>query len=153
MGNISSIFPGPPAGARGNCNGCGLSSWCLPADMSAGEFAQLERATEHRRILKRDHALFHAGDPLESLYIVNSGSVKTTVMDVAGRFQVTGFPLPGDLVGIEAIDGGRYPSRVTALEDSTCCGVRYDELMRLSQVIPAPQLHVHRMMSREISRD
>ena len=153
MSNIASIYPQSPAPVRGTCTGCGLLLWCLPANLSSREYAQLDAVMEHRRFLKRDSALFLAGDTLDSLYIVNSGSVKTLIADVEGRAQVTGFSMPGDLVGIEAIDSGRYPCDVITLEDSSCCGISYENLRRLSQNIPALQLHVHRMMSREITRD
>jgi CRP/FNR family transcriptional regulator, anaerobic regulatory protein len=145
--NVSSARP------RGNCAGCGFVSWCLPADLNPAELAQIEQLTEHRRAVKRDLHLFHAGDALHSLYVVNSGSVKTSMPDEDGRAQLIGFSLPGDIIGLEAIGSGKYPSDVIALEDTSCCGIHYGDLARLSQSIPALQHHLHRVMSREITRD
>jgi CRP/FNR family transcriptional regulator len=153
MSKVSSIHLVSPVQAVGACAGCGMFSWCLPANLNMREAAQVDCVTEHRRSIKRGDFLFHAGGPLGSLYIVNSGSLKTSIVDAGGRTQVTGFSLPGELVGIEAIDGGTYPCDVIAMEDSSCCGMRYADLERLSSSIPALQLHIHRMMSREITRD
>jgi CRP/FNR family transcriptional regulator len=153
MGKIAA-FGSPAAGiTHAACTGCGLVSWCLPARLNPVESAQIDDVTEHRRDLKRGRFLFHAGDTFKSLYIVNSGSVKTTIADDEGRVQVTRFSLPGDLVGVEAIDSGKYPCSVIAMEDSSCCGIRYTDLCRLGRGMPALQIHLHRTMSHEITRD
>ncbi len=153
MGKITA-FGSPAAGLLpAACTGCGMVSWCLPANLNPLESAQIDDVTEHRRDLKRGRFLFHAGDDFKSLYIVNSGSVKTTIADDEGRVQVTRFSLPGDLVGVEAIGSGKYPCSVIAMEDSSCCGIRYTDLCRLGRGMPALQIHLHRMMSHEITRD
>lgn len=153
MYKISSISAIAPLKGNNACSGCGLIAWCRPAHLNPREGAQIESVTEHRHTLKRDRVLFHSGDALASLYIVNSGSLKTTIADNDGRVQVTGFSLPGDMVGIEAIGSGRHPCDVIAMEDSSCCGAGYADLSRLSQSMPALQIHLHRMMSREITRN
>ena len=153
MGSVTPFRPRPPMPTRDACHGCGVFSWCLPANLKPHEAEQVERVTEHRRAIKRDGYLLRAGDTLTSLYMVHSGSVKTSITDRHGREQVTGFSLPGELVGIEAIDSGKYPCNVIALEDSSCCGIVYADLDRLSRTIPALQQHIHRAMSREITRD
>jgi CRP/FNR family transcriptional regulator len=153
MGSVLPISPPRLPRVRDECSGCGMDAWCLPANLNPLQCAELDSAMTHRRRLARDSVLCRAGDPFESLFIVNSGSMKTTFADGMGHTQVTAFSLPGDIVGIEAIDSGLYPCDVVALEDSSCCSVRYADLSRLSQRIPALQLHLHRMMSREITRD
>jgi CRP/FNR family transcriptional regulator len=153
MVQLALIKPPGPAAARGECADCGLITWCLPAMLDTPEVRQLEHAMRHRRAIKRNGTLFHAGDALGSLYIVHSGSVKTSIVDDKGREQVTGFSLPGEIVGIEAIDGGKYPCNVSALEDSSFCGIQYADLNRLCHGFPLLQSHIHRVMSREITRD
>jgi len=153
MGKIVAFSVPAARITHADCTGCGLISWCRPARLNPFESAQLEGAAEHRRNLKRGGYLFRAGDTFKSLFIVNSGSVKTTIADHQGRIQVTRFSLPGDLVGIEAIDSGRYPCNVIAMEDSSCCGISYTDLCQLGRGMPALQIHLHRMMSDEITRD
>jgi CRP/FNR family transcriptional regulator len=138
---------------REACAGCGFTSWCAPANLSLLEAEEIEDVTEHQRTIKQNDYLVRAGDVLNSLYVVKSGSLKTSMPDEAGRAQLIGFSLPGEIIGMEAIGTGRYPSHVVALEDTTCCGIRYADLNRLGHGIQALQNHLHRAMSREITRD
>ena len=93
----------PSAQARAVCAGCGLHAWLQPADLEPADEEKIEALSEHRRPIKRDHYLIHAGAPLERLYFVNSGSLKSTVPDADGRLQLIGFSLPGEIVGMGAI--------------------------------------------------
>jgi CRP/FNR family transcriptional regulator len=136
-----------------SCNNCGLLAWCLPAGLTPAQTAQVNGLSEHQREIERAQYLHHAGAALNFLYVIRSGSFKTSLTDGTGREQVTGFAYSGELTGIGAIDTGRHPCNVAALEDSTVCGIRYADLERLSRGIPALQRHFHRAMSREISRD
>lgn len=141
----------PPAAS--SCHDCGLLAWCLPAGLTLAETAQIDGLSEHQLEIERAQYLHHAGATLNFLYVIRSGSFKTSLTDDTGREQVTGFTFPGELTGIGAIDTGSHPCSVAALEDSTVCGIRYADLERLSRGIPALQRHFHRAMSREISRD
>ncbi len=138
---------------RSGCAQCGWRAWFAPANLDWHELIEIQSAVEHRHAVQRGQHLFRAGDPLHMLYVLTSGSLKTSMADRDERVQVTGFSMPGELVGIEAIASGSYPCNVVAIEDSRCCGIRYSDLERLGHRIPALQSHLHRAMSREINRD
>jgi len=137
---------------RQSCPGCGVTAWLLPVALSVRELEQIELVTEHRRMVAHDRHLIRAGDTLTSLFIVNSGSTKTTLIDEHRRTHLIGFALPGEILGMEAIDSGRYSADVIALEDTSCCGLRYADLIQLCKTIKTLQHHVHRAMSLEINR-
>ncbi len=139
--------------AREICAGCGIVTWLLPAGLNADDLAHVESLCEHRRVIRRDHYLVHAGEPLTSLYFVNSGSMKSCLPDADGRTQVIGFALSGEILGMGAIDTGTHPGHVIALEDSSCCGIRYADLMRLGQSMQSLQHHLHQVMSQKITRN
>jgi len=139
--------------AREICAGCGIVTWLLPAGLGADDLTQVVRLCEHRRVIKRDHYLIHAGEPLTSLYFVNSGSMKSCLPDADGRTQLIRFALSGEILGMGAIDTGTHPSHMIALEDSSCCGIRYADLIRLGQSMPALQRHLHQAMSQKITRN
>jgi CRP/FNR family transcriptional regulator len=141
----------PPVAS--SCHNCGLLAWCLPANLTLEQTAQLNRLTKHQREIERGQYLHQAGATLNLLYVIRSGSFKTSITDATGREQVTGFTFPGDLTGIGAIDTGRHLCNVLALENSTVCGIPYVDLERLARGIPSLQRHFHRAMSKEISRD
>ncbi len=138
---------------RQRCSGCSVTAWLHPVALRASELQRIESVTEHRRTVPGSRHLVRAGDALTALFIVNSGSVKTSVPDERGGSQVIGFSLPGDIVGLEAIDTGRHPGNVTALEDTSCCGFRYADLVDLCRTIEGLQRHLHRVMSLEIIRN
>ncbi len=148
----NSFQKSPHGETDGTCAGCGLVSWFLPARLNVADAKQIERVTEHRRAVKRNQYLLRASEPLNFLYILNSGSVKTSMPNQGGIDQLIGFSMPGDIIGMEAISDGKYLSDVIALEDTTFCGIRYGDLMPLSQSIPALQHHLHQGLSREINR-
>jgi CRP/FNR family transcriptional regulator len=140
------------ARASGACLNCCLLAWCFRADVTLAQAAQINALTEHQRRVRSKGFLFRAGDSLRLLYVIRSGSLKTSITDRDGREQVTGFSLPGEFIGTEAIETGVHPCNVVALEPSTVCGVPYADIERLCRDIPSLQQHLLRMMSGEIAR-
>ena len=70
-----------------------------------------------------------------------------------GRAQVTGFYLPGELLGIDAISSDKHPCSAEALETSEVCEIPFPLLEDLAAKIPGLQHQLLRIMSREIVRD
>jgi CRP/FNR family transcriptional regulator len=87
------------------------------------------------------------------VYAVRSGSLKTFSIMADGREQVTGFYLPGELVGLDAISLGRHPSSAKALESSSICELSFLDLEALGEQIPGLQRQILRVMSRELLDD
>ncbi len=145
------FFPSPAP--HGGCPNCSLTAWCLPANLTLHESQQFNDRIEHRRLTMRNEYLHRAGSALTSLYVINSGFLKTSVTDGDGRDQVTGFTMTGEFIGMDAIGTGNHQCDTTALEDSHLCGMRYSDFEELGRAIPALQHHFHRMMGAEIARD
>lgn len=142
--------------ARGGnvaCQDCSLHQLCLPVDLDGADLARLERIIRRRRPLRRGEYLFRAGDPLRAVYAVRSGSIKTYTCSSEGDEHVTGFHLPGELIGLGAIATGVYPRSARALETSSVCEVAYEGLEDLSMKIRGLQRQLLRLMSREIHHD
>ena len=134
--------------------------WSFIAQMAAvlGERAlpyrlQLDVLTAKRRQVARGEELFGQGDSLAALYEVRAGWFKTCMSDSNGRCQVTGFQMCGDLLGLDAIGGGRHHAGVVALDDALVCVIPYVSLNELLFVHHGLQLEFQRTMSREILRD
>ena len=135
------------------CSTCNLRELCLPKDLDPVDMARLEQIVYARRKVRRGEALFHAGDGFHSLYVIRSGFFKTTVLNPDGREQVTGFYMPGELLGMDGIGAGRYHGNAVALEDCEACVLPFALVEHLSREIPALQRHLHCVLSREIVRD
>ncbi|MBQ0724345.1 MAG: helix-turn-helix domain-containing protein, partial [Cycloclasticus sp.] len=81
--------------------------------------------------------IYSQGDPFQSLHVVKSGAVKTYITDSCGDEYITGFYLPGEIVGLESIAGRKYLSTATSLTDSYLCKADYAELAKLRKNNPA----------------
>lgn len=135
------------------CKDCNLRELCLPLGMSDADLKALDDVIRRRRTLHKGEQLYRLGDPLKSLYAVRTGTLKTAGLMEDGRVQVTGFHLPGELLGIDAISTDRHPCSAEALETSEVCEIPYDALERLAQQVPGLQHQLFRIMSREIVED
>ncbi len=138
---------------RVNCHGCDAGELCLPNGLKEDDLLALERVVRRRRSLAKGQTLYRTGDPLLSLYAVRRGSVKTNLLTQDGRVQVTAFYLPGELIGVDAIDEGRFPCDAVALEETELCEIPWADLNRLAGRTPALNQQLVRLMSREIVRD
>lgn len=105
-----------------------------------------------RRLVRGDY-LFRAADPFQSLYAVRSGSLKVTMLTEDGREQITGFFLPGDLVGLDSVGLQRHASSAVALETSIVCELPFALLERHGQSVPRIQAALFRMLSGQIRRE
>jgi CRP/FNR family transcriptional regulator len=135
------------------CSGCNLREMCLPLDLDSDSLRRVEQVVYARRRVRRGESLFNAGDDFTAVYAIRSGFLKTTVINDDGREQVTGFCMPGELIGLDGIGGGRYHGNAIALEDAELCVLPFSLLEELGREIPAMQRHLHGVLSREIVRD
>lgn len=137
-----------------SCRVCSLHRLCLPLGIDRDDLDRLAGIVSRRRSpLERGEYLFHAGDPFTAVYVIRAGSVKTVTVSREGGEHVTGFYLPGELIGLDAIAGGSHPCAAQALESTAVCEIGYGELESLSRKIPGLQRQLLRLMSCEIRQD
>lgn len=138
---------------RQACSECSLFQLCLPATLDAEDIEQLEDIVQRRRPLRRGEYLYRAEDPFRAIYAVRAGAIKTTVLSINGEEQITGFHLPGEILGLDAINSGRHPCSAQALETTSVCEIPFDNLEYLATKIPGLQQSLLRIMSKEIFKD
>jgi CRP/FNR family transcriptional regulator len=93
------------------------------------------------------------GDCFTHLYAIRIGHFKTQCVSIGGAQQITGFQMPGELLGMDAISTGHHHCDAVALEDSEVCEIPFARLEELFAEIPALLRHFHRLMSQEITRE
>ncbi len=142
-----------PASAPVACSTCCLKGVCLPCDLGASEIDRFDQIATAKRRVARGASLYHAGDAFGSLYAVHSGAFKTVGVSRQGDEKITGFHLPGELLGLEAISGGRHGYNAVALEDSEVCAIPFAQLEQMAMAMPALQHQLLRLVSGDISRD
>jgi CRP/FNR family transcriptional regulator len=113
----------------------------------------MDELTRVKRRVARGSALYRSGDAFESVYAVRSGSFKSVGVSRNGDEKVIGLHLPGEVMGLDAINRQRHGYDAVALEDSEVCVISYTRLTRLALQIPELQTQLLRMLSGDISRD
>lgn len=135
------------------CSACSMALNCLCKNLDAGLRTRLENEVLRNRVVNRGQSLFEIGESFQRLYAVRSGSVKVYSLIDNGEEQVMGFYLPGELLGLEAIDRGVHECSAVALETSSICEVKFKKLEQLCAGQPTLQQRLHRIYAREIARD
>lgn len=133
-----------------SCSDCSLQHLCLPVGISKSDIRLLDHIIKRRYVLPRDGHVLRLGDPFRMLYAIRSGSVKTYILTESGGEQITGFYLPGELIGLDAMTSARHPCGARALETSSICEIPFEHLEKLASTIPALGKQLLRRMSREI---
>lgn len=137
-----------------SCGVCALHRLCLPLGIDKEDIDRLANIVSRRRPpLRRGEYLFHAGDPFRAVYVIRAGSVKMVNGSREGDERITGFYLPGELIGLDAISAGSHPCAARALETTAVCEIGYAELEALSRTIPGLQRQLLRLMSCEIRHE
>lgn len=135
------------------CSVCVLGQFCLPVGITASDIAKIDGLVKERVYLKKGESLYRHGEPLDAVYSIRFGTLKTEYCLEDGRQQVIGFHLPGEILGLDGIGDGHYQSEAIALEESEVCIIRYEAFEDLAQQIPALQKQFHRILSRELTQD
>jgi CRP/FNR family transcriptional regulator, anaerobic regulatory protein len=125
----------------------------MPVGLQPEELQRLDDVVAARRRVRRGAALFRQDAVFTSIYAVRAGVFKTCVSAADGREQVTGFHLAGEIIGLEGIGNERHACTALALEDAEVCVMPFARLAELAREVDGLQLHLHRVMSREIVRE
>ncbi|MDO9623822.1 MAG: fumarate/nitrate reduction transcriptional regulator Fnr [Pseudomonas sp.] len=136
-----------------NCHDCVLSRLCLPGCLQQNEVEQLEKIVKRNRPLHKNEHLFRAGDAMQQVYALRSGALKTYLLDQDGNEQITGFILPGELVGLDAFGNHCFPSYAVALETSLVCTIPLADLEELAGYIPSLRKQLLTTLSRELHEE
>ncbi len=150
---MSSEKPAPAAHHRLSCDACGLSGVCLPAAIGATELAALEPLIEHLGARPRGEHVYVAGAPFSALYIVRSGAVRSYITQLDGSERILGFHLPAEFLGLDGPSHAARETSAVTLETTSVCRIPYARLQPLVARLPQLQVHLMRVMSREILDD
>lgn len=136
-----------------NCHDCAIKQHCLPYSLNETEVSRLEGIIKrHRPLQKREH-LFRAGEVMQQIFALRSGSLKTYRLSEDGTEQITGFHLPGELIGLDAIGFGFYRSYAVAMETTLICTISLSQLEELTSTIPSLRKRLLNALSREIHHE
>jgi CRP/FNR family transcriptional regulator len=134
------------------CSTCAFSQACLSEGMDKASLMDLHVLVEHIGPFHAGDHIFREGDPFEAIAAVRAGTVKTYVIDRDGREHVLGFHLPGEVIGLSAIDDDHYPCNAIALDTVALCRFSFPRIAMLATKLPGLQRQLFRLLSRDIGR-
>lgn len=132
------------------CSTCAFSAACLSEGMDKRELRELHVLVEHVGPLAAGTGIFREGQTFDAIAAVREGTVKTWRVDREGREQVLGFHLPGEVIGLSAIDTARYPCNADALDAVQLCRFSFPRIATLAARLPGLQKELFRLLSRDI---
>ena len=138
---------------QASCSDCNLKGLCLPIAMDVQDIDKLDSIIQRNRPIQGSDHIYRTGDNFSSIYAVRSGSIKTYLVNDDGVEQVTGFYLPGEVLGFDGIGSNLHTCNVVALETSSVCEIPFNRLEELSRQVPILQRHFFQLMSRQIETD
>ena len=118
------------------------------ANIKMFELLEDEDCLELAKVIDEAHvvageSLFQAGDPGDSLFIVESGEIELFIKDTAGQKIVLATPSSGDMFGeLAMLDYGPRTATAVALQDSDILVLDRDDLVLLFQKKPEAALHM-----------
>ena len=123
-------------------------------------FAAIDEATAKevanrlvRKTFKRGQALFHQGDPGDSLYVVMDGSVAIVMSSENGeRMVLTTMHSPDVLGEIALLDGGTRSATAEAVEETTALMLSRGAFLELMREHPALVDHSLRSLGALVRR-
>lgn len=139
--------------AHVSCHECSLAQQCLPVNLNESEIGRLEGIIKRNRPLQKHDYLIRAGDPVQHVYALRSGALKTYLLNPDGADQIICFHLPSELIGLDALGLERYPSYCVALETSMICTIPVHQLEELAGHVPGLRSQLLHILSRKIHEE
>ncbi|WP_443112284.1 Crp/Fnr family transcriptional regulator [Cupriavidus sp. IDO] len=95
---------------------------------------------------------YRQGRPTTAVFPLRQGSAKSVYESPLGWRQVTGFSLPGDVLGLEPNEAPAHATSAIALQDAICCVVTA-ETLREHMAEPVFRDSVLKVMRRNAERE
>ena len=135
------------------CQSCSLRTLCLPLLLNSQDIDRLDSIINRSRPIKKGEFLFRQGEQFKALFAIRSGCIKTYSITAQGEDQITGFYLPGELIGLSGIDTQSYPVSAVAIETTTICEIPYSRFEQLTDQMPELKRQFIHSLSKEIRGD
>jgi CRP/FNR family transcriptional regulator len=114
---------------------------------------KLEKIVKRASPLQKGEYLYRGGDTFHGMYAVRSGVIKVYATSDGGEEQIIGFYLPGEILGLDAIENNMHTCFAVALETSSYCTIPFTELTEICKEIPELQNQLFKVMSRELTNE
>ena len=125
----------------------------LSVGLTAVETKRVDGLIANGITLRKHGTLYRAGDRFHALYVIQIGSLKTTVLDEDGHEQVAGYHMLGDIIGLDGIGTDHHGVEAIALDDAEVCALPFRAIENLARTLPGLQHNLHQIICRQITCD
>lgn len=139
------------SGFSASCQSCGLQKVCFSTGLVRADVDRLDSIVERKAPLKKNQHLFMVGDKFSALYAVRAGVVKLYSLSGIGDEIIHGFYLPGDVLGIDALESKVHALNAIAIDTVSVCNLPFAQLCELAMEIPNLNLQVFSALSKEVN--
>jgi CRP/FNR family transcriptional regulator len=147
-------FPSPAHAARLQSKlWSSLKDLCDLLQIPTSESINNEETQFQHVQVKAGQRVYTIGQPFDMLYVVNSGFLKTVLIDEFGNEQVASFPMKGDLFGVDGIHLKQYTSEAVALSNCDIILVPFRLLTSLGRKHNDLEFAIYTVMSRELIQE
>nr|WP_116319613.1 Crp/Fnr family transcriptional regulator [Cupriavidus sp. P-10] len=134
------------------CSLCLFHAVCGVAETGSMPAPAGARLHPERLTVRIGDPVFRQGRPALTVYPLRAGSAKQVYESPLGWRQVTGFAMPGDVLGLEPHEAPQYSTAAVALQDSVVCAVPVESLREL-MAAPAFRVAALEVMRRNAERE
>ncbi len=141
------------------CLACSSKHTCMPEellqklrDKKPGQGDNISPTSNHI-FLEANSMIFHQGDPFHSIFMVQSGCVKTISVSKKGEESLDGIYFPGEFIGLNSISADFYSYFAVTASSTVLCKIPYRNLQIVSSVEPSLSTHFIGAVSKQLSRE
>jgi CRP/FNR family transcriptional regulator len=145
----------PPTEAGRQCQGklwSNLKEVCDLLHIPCTSLPMDEKSLFQHVQFKTGQRIHTIGQEFDTLFVVNSGFLKTVSIDEFGNEQVLSFPMKGDILGVDCIQTKFYASEAVALSDCNLILVPFKTLVELGRKNVEFEYLIYNVLSRELAR-
>lgn len=113
------------------CSKCSVRHLCLASNLEDKDILELNNLITLVKCLAKNEHLSTMNTPLQNLYAVYKGSCKEYWINEKGDECITNFYFPGDIIGIESVEGRKHLFSVSALEETRLCVIPIERFLEL----------------------
>lgn len=121
-----------------SCHECKSTTHCLRQNFLTTNDAEPALTDFYKFKFQKGDYIYRSGDSFSNLYSIHYGYVKLEYCLESGECQVHDFAVPGDLLGMDGITGGKHTFNAIALSDGKYCTLntfKLNNLIRISSTV------------------
>lgn len=144
-GNIHLVKPHDKS-----CDQCDAFHQCICANIDPQVADKIKPLSVQRGPFLAGDFLVRQNEKFRSFYLIQSGVLRSETASYNGRRKVKWFYFPGDLIGMEAVSGNKWPADIAVIKKTCVCEISASEFTQAAQRYPQIQNQLFRRFGERI---